>query len=103
MAPSANRAAVCHPRQSPYPTHRATELLLFALAHPRGAFVFQPAYAADLNLLAGVWKLLKRVELRNRCCRDLDELGWELGLAIRRLRRRTQRLVACFRQCGYLQ
>ena len=62
-----------------------------------------PGYAPDLNADEGVWNLLKRVELRNRCCQDLDELGWELGLAIRRLRRRAHRLVACFRQCGYVQ
>ncbi len=62
-----------------------------------------PGYAPDLNADEGVWNLLKRVELRNRCCQDLDELGWELRLAIRRLRRKAHRLVACFRQCGYVQ
>ena len=59
-----------------------------------------PAYAPELNPDEGVWNLLKRVELKNRCCRDLDELRWELRLAIRRLRRTPNRLVACFRQCG---
>jgi transposase len=62
-----------------------------------------PGYAPELNPDEGVWNLLKRVELRNRCCQDLDELGWELGLAIRRLRRKAHRLVACFRHCGYVQ
>ena len=62
-----------------------------------------PGYAPELNADEGVWNLLKRVELRNRCCQDLDELRWELGLAIRRLRCKAHRLVACFRQCGYLQ
>jgi hypothetical protein len=32
-------------------THTATDVLLFALAHPRWEFVFQPIYAAYLNLL----------------------------------------------------
>ena len=59
-----------------------------------------PAYAPELNADEGVWNLLKRVELKNRCCRDLDELRWELGLATRRLRRRPQLLAACFRHCG---
>ncbi len=59
-----------------------------------------PDYAPDLNPDEGVWNLLKRAELKNRCCRDLHELRWELGLAIRRLRRTPQRLSACFRQCG---
>ncbi len=62
-----------------------------------------PAYAPELNPDEGVWNLLKRVELRNRCCQDLDELRWELGLAIRRLRRRTDRLLACFHRAGPLQ
>ena len=62
-----------------------------------------PGYAPDLNADEGVWNLLKRVELRNRCCQDVDELAWELGLAIRRLRRKTHLLRACFRQCGYAQ
>ena len=62
-----------------------------------------PGYAPDLNPDEGVWNLLKRVELKNRCCQHLEELGWELGLAVRRLRRTAHRLVACFRQCGYLQ
>jgi transposase len=61
-----------------------------------------PGYAPELNPDEGVWNHLKRVELRNRCCHDLDELRWELGLAIRRLRRQAHRLTACFRQCGYV-
>jgi transposase len=61
-----------------------------------------PGYAPDLNADEGVWNLLKQVELRNRCCQDLDELAWELGLAIRRLRRKVPRLTACFRACGYV-
>ncbi len=44
-----------------------------------------PAYAPDLNPDEGVWNLLKRRELANRCCQDIAELRWELGLAIRRL------------------
>jgi transposase len=61
-----------------------------------------PAYAPDLNPDEGVWKQLLRVELKNRCCHDLDELRWEIGLALRRLRRKTGQLLACFRHRGYL-
>lgn len=61
-----------------------------------------PGYAPEMNAAEGVWNLLKRGELKNRCCRDLAELRWELGLAIRRLRRTPRRLIACFQQCGYL-
>jgi transposase len=62
-----------------------------------------PGYAPELNAAEGVWNLLKRGELGNRCCQDSAELRWELGLAIRRLRRTARLLVACFRQCGYVQ
>jgi transposase len=61
-----------------------------------------PAYAPDLNPTEGVWNLLKRTALKNRCCLDLDELRWELGLAIRRLQRRPHLIRACFAQCGYV-
>ncbi len=62
-----------------------------------------PASAPDLNPAEGVWNLLKRNEVKNRCCLDLDELGWELQLAIRRLQRRPHRIRACFAQCGYVE
>ena len=61
-----------------------------------------PGYARELNAAEGVWNLLKRVELKNRSCRDLDALRWELGLAIRRLRRKRNLLRACVAQCGYV-
>ena len=61
-----------------------------------------PAYAPELNPAEGVWNQLKRVELKNRCCLDLDELRWELGLAIRRLQRRPHLIRACFAHCGYV-
>ncbi len=61
-----------------------------------------PAYAPELNPAEGVWNLLKRKELKNRCCQDLSELRWELGLAIRRLQRRRHLIRACFAQCGYV-
>jgi transposase len=61
-----------------------------------------PAYAPELNPAEGVWNLLKRKELKNRCCQDLDELRWEVGLAIRRLQRRRHLIRACFAQCGYV-
>jgi hypothetical protein len=39
--------------------HRAREVLLFALAHPRWEVVFQPQYAAYLNLIEPWWKILR--------------------------------------------
>jgi len=61
-----------------------------------------PAYAPELNPAEGVWNLLKRGELKNRCCQTLDDLRWELGLAIHRLQRQRDRtrLRGCAAQCG---
>jgi transposase len=61
-----------------------------------------PAYAPELNPAEGVWNLLKRGELKNRCCQTMDELGWELRLAIRRLQRQRHRVQGCVAQCGYV-
>jgi transposase len=60
-----------------------------------------PAYAPELNPDEGVWHHLKRVELGNRCCQDLAELRWELGLAVRRLRRKAHVIRGCFAQCKF--
>ena len=38
-------------------THRAYDVLLFSLAHPRWEFVFQPIKAAYLNLIEPWWKI----------------------------------------------
>ncbi len=46
--------------------HRATDVLLFSLAHPRWEFVFQPKYAAYLNLIEPWWKVLRSLALRGR-------------------------------------
>jgi transposase len=46
--------------------HRATDVLLFALAHPRWEFVFQPKYAAYLNLIESWWKVLRSLALKGR-------------------------------------
>jgi hypothetical protein len=46
--------------------HRATEVLLFSLAHPRWEFVFEPVYAAYLNLIEPWWKVLRSLALEGR-------------------------------------
>jgi transposase len=46
--------------------HGATDVLLFALAHPRWEFVFQPKYAAYLNLIEPWWKVLRSLALKGR-------------------------------------
>jgi hypothetical protein len=46
--------------------HRATDVLLFCLAHPRWEFVFQPTYAAYLNWIEPWWKTLRSLALKGR-------------------------------------
>jgi transposase len=54
--------------------HRATDVLLFAVAHPRWEFVFQPKYAAYLNLIEPWWKVLRSLALQGRRFETWDEL-----------------------------
>jgi hypothetical protein len=46
--------------------HSATDVLLFALAQPRWEFVFQPTYAASLNLIEPWWRILRSLALKGR-------------------------------------
>ena len=59
-----------------------------------------PPYAPDLNPGEGVWQHLKRVEMRNLCCRNLVHLRRELDLAITRLRRKPHLVTACVAGAG---
>jgi len=54
--------------------HRATDVLLFCLAHPRWEFVFQPTYAAYLNLIEPWWKTLRSLALKGRRFETWDEV-----------------------------
>jgi len=47
-------------------THRAQDVLLFGLAHPRWEFVCQPTAAAYLNLIEPWWKTLRSLALKGR-------------------------------------
>ena len=55
-------------------THRATDVLLFMLAHPRWEMVFQPKYAAYLNLIEPWWKVLRALALAGRRFETWDEV-----------------------------
>ena len=61
-----------------------------------------PGYAPDLNPDEGIWNYLKRVELGNVCCSDLDQLYRKLTQAKERLRHKKEIIKSCSRQCGYL-
>jgi transposase len=54
--------------------HRATDVLLFGLAHPRWEFVFQPTYAAYLNLIEPWWKVLRSLALKGRRFETWEEV-----------------------------
>lgn len=54
--------------------HRATDVLLFALAHSRWEFVFQPKYAAYLNLIESWWKILRSLALKGRRFETWEDL-----------------------------
>lgn len=55
-------------------THRALDVLLWALEHPRWEFVFQPTYAAYLNLIEPWWKILRSLALKGRRFGSWDEV-----------------------------
>ena len=60
-----------------------------------------PAYAPELNPGEGMWYCLKRVELRNLCCRTLAELRYELRLAVANLRHKRAIVRSFAKHCGY--
>src|SRR3954452_17710715 len=54
--------------------HSAPDVLLFSLLHPRWEFVFQPTYAAYLNLIEPWWKVLRSLALKGRRFETWDEI-----------------------------
>ena len=60
-----------------------------------------PGYAPALNPDEGIWRYLKRVELRHVCCAALSELRYEVRLAIARLRHKVSVIQGCISQAGY--
>ncbi|MBV8268965.1 MAG: IS630 family transposase, partial [Planctomycetaceae bacterium] len=59
-----------------------------------------PPYAPDLNPVEWLWKQLKKVELRNLTCLDLEQLHMELHLALGRVRRRLALVRSFFKGAG---
>lgn len=62
-------------------THRATDVLLWALTHPRWEFVFQPTYAAYLNLIEPWWKILRSLALKGRRFATWEDVGAAVAAA----------------------
>jgi transposase len=80
---------------------RRVQAFLAAGAAARLRLEYLPAYAPETNPDEGVWNLLKRVELANRCCRDLHHLRAELRRAVLRLRQKPHLVRACIGHAGY--
>lgn len=70
------------------PIHRRAEVGEFvkAVGGDSLAVEFLPAYAPDLNPVEWLWGHLKRVEMPNLACRDLEQLHEEFHLALGRVR-----------------
>ncbi len=70
------------------PIHRRGEVTEFiaAVGAKNLAVELLPPYAPDLNPVEWLWKHLKKVEMRNLTCRDLEELHEEFHLALGRIR-----------------
>ena len=89
----------------------ATNLIIAQHSQPVKEFLAQeaagrihlerlPGYAPELNPDEGIWRYLKRVELRNVCCAALSELRYELRLAIARLRHKVSVIKGCISHAG---
>jgi len=59
-----------------------------------------PSYAPDLNPVEWLWKHLKRVELRNRTCMDLEELHMEFHIAVGHVRQKPRLIHSFFQGPG---
>ena len=54
--------------------HHCEDLLLFMLHHPRWEMVYQPKYAAYLNLIEPWWKTLRSLALKGRRFETWEEV-----------------------------
>ncbi len=56
-------------------THRARDVVRWALTHPRWEFVLQPTDAADLHLIEPWWTVLRSLALTGRRFARWDEIA----------------------------
>jgi transposase len=59
-----------------------------------------PAYAPEVDPQEGIWRHLKRAEMKNLCCQDLAEVRRELRGACQRLRQKPHIIRACIQHSG---
>jgi transposase len=86
------------------PIHRGHEIKDFLKrgATKRPHLEQLPGYAPDLNPDEGIWNYLKRVELGNVCCSNLDQLHRKLIQAKERLRHKKEIIKSCSRKSRLL-
>jgi transposase len=86
------------------PIHRGRVVKEFLAQEAAGRMHLEPlpGYAPELNPAEGIWRYLKRVELRNLVCRDVAHLRAELRKATQRLRQKPRIIQGCIRQPGYI-
>ena len=84
------------------PIHRRAEVKDFlASGAARNIHIeFLPPYAPDLNPVEWTWGYLKANQMRNLVCLDLEQLHYELHLALGRLRRKPHLAPAFFGGAG---
>jgi len=84
------------------PIHRRAAVSEFVAAVGAGGLELEllPAYAPDLNPVEWLWGHLKRVEMKNLVCLDLEELHEELHLALGRIRGKPRLIPAFFAGAG---
>ncbi len=78
----------------------AVKAFLATVPDQRLRLVRLPPYAPELNPDEGIWRYLKYVELRNLVCKNLDDLHYELKLAVARLRHKADVLRGVILQTG---
>jgi transposase len=80
------------------PIHRRAAVMEFieAVGAKNLQVELLPPYAPDLNPVEWLWKHLKKVEMANLTCRDLEELHEEFHLAVGRVRGKPRLIPAFF-------
>ncbi len=62
--------------------HKAYDVLLVSLAHPRWEFVFQPKYTAYLNLIEPWWKTLRSLPIKGRAFETWGQMEEAIARAV---------------------
>lgn len=62
-------------------SHKTLDVRLWALAHPRVRFLFQPTYAPWLNLIEPWWKTLRSLALKGRRFEHADAISSAIAQA----------------------